>query len=114
MAKPSLNNLLSFLNCLLWQNQSFVAKKPFLVYSLDKTVFYSQTILRLCAADLVLLRVNRERDDTFVWVSLVHVPARHGTRLYAGNNRAGRVDLFITQEGEPHDFFNKRKRRTVF
>ena len=95
MAKSSLNNLLSFLNCLLWQNQSFVAKKPFLVYSLDKMVFYSQTILRLCAADLVLLRVNRKRDNTFVWVSLVHVPARHGTQLYAGNNRAGRVALFI-------------------
>ena len=113
MAKPSLNNLLSFLNCLLWQNQSFVAKKTFLVYSLDKTVFYSQTILRLCAADLVL-RVNRRRDNTFVWVSLVHVPARHGTRLYAGNNHAGRVDLFITQEGEPHDCFRKGKRRTIF
>ena len=95
MAKSSLNNLLSFLNCLLWQNQSFVAKKTSLVYSLDKTVFYSQTILRLCAADLVL-RVNRRRDNTFVWVSLVHAPARHGTWLLAGNNRAGRVTLLIT------------------
>ena len=96
MAKSSLNNLLSFLNCLLWQNQSFVAKKTFLVYSLDKTVFYSQTILRLCAADLVLLRVNRRRDNTFVWVSLVHAPARHGTWLLAGTSRAGRVALLIT------------------
>ena len=77
-------------------------------------VFYSQAILRLSAADLVLLRVNRRRDNSFVWVSLVHVPARHGTQLYAGNNRAGRVDLFITQEGELHDFFHKGKRRTVF